>query len=69
MSVRRTLRAAVPMVVGIVLAVAAVTPAVAQTEEGVTLVTAHDYYFEGLPTSVPAGTELTFATRAPSSTS
>jgi plastocyanin len=60
MSVRRTLRAAVPLAIGMALAMAAITPAAAQSGEGVTLVTAHDYYFEGLPTSVPLGTELAF---------
>jgi plastocyanin len=39
----------------------AVAPVIAQTEAEATVVVGHDYYFEGLPTSVPVGTTIGFA--------
>ena len=59
--IRRAHRPAVLLVAALVLASPGVAPVAGQADEGVTVVTAHDYYFEGLPTSVPAGTTLGFA--------
>jgi hypothetical protein len=58
LTIQRALRPAGVLVASLILASLAIGPATAQ--EDVTLVTAHDYYFEGLPTSVPAGTALGF---------
>lgn len=55
----RPLRTFALLVAAAVLAGAAVAPVAAQAEEpGTVTVTAQDYYFEGLPTSVPVGTQL-----------
>jgi plastocyanin len=58
MRLHRSLRPAILVAAGALLAVSAAAPAVAHAEEGVITVIARDYAFEGLPTSVPAGTEL-----------
>jgi hypothetical protein len=60
MTVRHALRRVLLLAAGLALAVPVAAPVAAQTEGGVIVVTAHDYYFEGLPTSVPVGTQLGF---------
>jgi plastocyanin len=58
MPVHRVLRAAALLASSALLAVTAIMPAAAQPEEATVTVVAQDYHFEGLPTSVPAGTAL-----------
>ena len=60
MTLRRAMRATAGLAFGLALVLPAAVPVAAQ-DAAATVVTPHDYYFGGLPTSVPAGTTISLA--------